>query len=40
MLKYLDFRFETIGWRDKYTALVEPYEAMCEMACVRAVYGN
>lgn len=40
MLKYLDFRFETIGWRDKYTALVEPYEAMCEMASVRAVYGD
>ena len=40
MLKYLDFRFETIGWRDKYTALVEPYDAMCEMASVKAVYGN
>lgn len=39
-IKYLDFRFSEIGWRDKYPALTEPYDAMCQMASVKAAYAS
>lgn len=39
MLRYLDLRYETIGWRTLYPNLVAPFEALDEMACVKAAYA-
>ncbi|MEO1065930.1 MAG: glutathione S-transferase family protein [Pseudomonadota bacterium] len=39
LMKYLDLRFEDLGWRDKFPALVEPYEALCEIESVKAAYA-
>lgn len=38
MLKYLDFRFDHLGWRTKYPALKEPFDALSQRSCVKAAY--
>lgn len=40
LLKYLDFRFEDIGWREKYPNLIAPFDALCELESVKAAYAD
>lgn len=40
LMRYLDFRFADIGWREKHPALVAPFEALNELSSVKHAYDE
>ncbi len=38
MLRYLDFRYSDLSWREDYPNLVSPFESLNEMSCVQMAY--